>query len=338
MAFRKVERQKAKLRMALTGVSGAGKTLGALYIAYGMTGDWGKIALMDTEHGRARFYAERSDLGTGEFLYSELTPPFSPERYIQMAREGANAVGPDGVLIVDSLSHAWNGEGGVLEIKDNIAANMRGNSYTAWNEAGKQQAALINALFALPCHTIVTMRSKMQYALQVNDKGKQEPVKLGLAPIQRDETEYEFDIVLNVSREHIATASKDVTFLDSIGETITPALGTQIAEWLNNGVEPEKCECCGATITASNGKCVADIVDGTIKNAGRKMCMTCFSRWFTLQKGRMAQINAIYAEAGYPAENHDTMIEAVLAQNGVKYAADANDAQYQQILRDMKGE
>lgn len=338
MAFSKVERQKAKLRMALTGVSGAGKTLGALYIAYGMTGDWNKIALIDTEHGRARFYADRSDLGTGEFLYSELTPPFSPERYIQMAREGAEAVGPDGVLIVDSLSHAWNGEGGVLEIKDNIAANMRGNSYTAWNEAGKQQTALINALFALPCHTIVTMRSKMQYALQVNDKGKQEPVKLGLAPIQRDETEYEFDIVLNVSREHIATASKDVTFLDAIGETITPALGTQIAEWLNNGVEPEKCECCGATITASNGKSVADIVDGTIKNAGRKMCMNCFSRWFALQKGRMAQINAIYAEAGYSAENHDAMIETVLTQNGVKYAADANDAQYQQILRDMKGE
>lgn len=335
MAFSKVERQKAKLRMALAGVSGSGKTLGALYIAYGMTGDWGKIALMDTEHGRARFYANRSDLGTGEFLYSELTPPFSPKRYIQMAREGAEAVGPDGVLIVDSLSHAWNGEGGVLEIKDSIAANLHGNSFAAWNEASKHQTSLINALFSLPCHIIATMRSKMHYVAQANDKGRQEIVKLGLAPIQRDETEYEFDVVLNVSREHVATASKDVTFLDAIGETLTPALGAQIVEWMNRGVEPEKCECCGATITASNGKNVADIVAGTIKNAGRKMCMNCFGQWFALQKGRMAQMKAAYIGAGQSAENFDAAIERVLVQNDIQYVADATEEQYQQMLRNI---
>ena len=54
--FETVTRKKAKLRLALTGVSGAGKTLSALYIAYGITGDWSKIALIDTEHERARFY------------------------------------------------------------------------------------------------------------------------------------------------------------------------------------------------------------------------------------------------------------------------------------------
>ena len=125
MAFEKVTRQRAKLRMALTGVSGAGKTLGALYIAYGITNDWGKIALIDTEHERARFYANRSDLGTGEFLYSSFAPPYSPDRYKALVTEGAAAVGPDGVVIVDSFSHAWNNEGGILDLKEKVEFSPR---------------------------------------------------------------------------------------------------------------------------------------------------------------------------------------------------------------------
>ena len=105
--FEEATREKAKLRLALTGVSGAGKTLSALYIAYGITGDWGKIALIDTEHRRGKFYAGRSDLPTptGTYLYAELAPPYSPGRYKQFVQEGAGAVGPDGVVIVDSFSH-----------------------------------------------------------------------------------------------------------------------------------------------------------------------------------------------------------------------------------------
>lgn len=128
--FAPVQRQKMKLRMALTGVSGGGKTLGALYLAYGLTDDWGKVALIDTERERGRAYASRSDLPTptGEYLYAGLYAPYSPERYKEYVRQAAEAVGPDGVVIVDSLSHAWNNEGGVLEIKDRIAA-----------QAGKKQ-------------------------------------------------------------------------------------------------------------------------------------------------------------------------------------------------------
>ena len=141
MPFCKVTRRAARLRMALAGVSGAGKTLGALLIAYGITGDWSRVALIDTEHERARFYANRADFGTGEFLYAPMSPPFSPEKYKKLVREGADAVGPEGVVIVDSLSHAWNAEGGILEIKDKIAARSGQNSYTAWNEAGREQVA-----------------------------------------------------------------------------------------------------------------------------------------------------------------------------------------------------
>ena len=204
--FAPVQRQKMKLRMALTGVSGGGKTLGALYLAYGLTDDWGKVALIDTERERGRAYASRSDLPTptGEYLYAGLYAPYSPERYKEYVRQAAEAVGPDGVVIVDSLSHAWSNEGGVLEIKDRIAAQAGKNSYTAWNEAGREQNSLINYILGVDCHTIVTMRSKMEYAMELNERGKQQPVKIGLAPVQRDDTEYEFDIVMNIGRDHVA--------------------------------------------------------------------------------------------------------------------------------------
>lgn len=238
--FQEVVRAKSKLRMALTGVSGAGKTLGALYIAYGLTGDWSKIAVIDTEHERARMYANRTDLGTGKFLYCPLYPPYTAERYTSLVKEAASVVGPDGVVIVDSFSHAWNNEGGVLDVKDRIAAQAGKNSYTAWNEAGKVQNSLVNTILAVGCHTIVTMRSKMDYVMQENERGKTQPVKVGLAPVQRDDTEYEFDIVLDIARSHIATASKDVTFLDKYGEIITPELGRQLKAWLDDGVDPEQ--------------------------------------------------------------------------------------------------
>lgn len=236
--FQEVVRAKSKLRMALTGVSGAGKTLGALYIAYGLTGDWSKIAVIDTEHERARMYANRTDRGTGKFLYCPLYPPYTAERYTSLVKEAASVVGPDGVVIVDSFSHAWNNEGGVLDVKDRIAAQAGKNSYTAWNEAGKVQNSLVNTILAVGCHTIVTMRSKMDYVMQENERGKTQPVKVGLAPVQRDDTEYEFDIVLDIARSHIATASKDVTFLDKYGEIITPELGRQLKAWLDDGVDP----------------------------------------------------------------------------------------------------
>ena len=279
MPFETVTRQKGKLRMALTGVSGSGKTLGALYIAYGITGDWSKIAVIDTEHERARFYADRPDLQTGAFLYQPMYAPFSPDRYKQMVREGADAVGPDGVVIVDSLTHAWNAEGGVLDIKDKIASRPGMNSYTAWNDASKEQTSLVNAIFSVNCHTIATMRSKMAYELQEDEKGKKKPVKIGLAPVQRDDTEYEFDVVLDIGRDHVATASKDVTFLDRFGQIITPELGKQLSEWLNNGEEPARCGECGTIIRATSANTVQQIMDGTKKNTGKHMCASCYKEW-----------------------------------------------------------
>ncbi len=290
--FEKVTRKKAKLRLALTGVSGAGKTLSALLIAGGMTGgDWSKVAMIDTEHERARFYANRSDLGTGEFLYEAFYPPYSPDRYKELVKAAAEAVGSDGVVIIDSLSHAWNNEGGVLDIKDRIAGQQGKNSYTAWNEAGKYQNDLINTILAVDCHTIVTMRSKMEYAMQENERGKMTPVKIGLAPVQRDDTEYEFDIVLDIARNHVATASKDTTFLDTFDRVITPELGEQLVKWLNTGAEPVRCEQCGKVIVAERGKTPEQIIAAGVEHLHRKLCYNCFAQEFRKKKAE-AEKNA----------------------------------------------
>lgn len=284
--FEPVERRKAKLRMSLTGVSGAGKTLGALYIAYGITNDWAKIALIDTEHERGRFYANRSDLPTptGAFLYQSMTAPFSPDKYISYVAEAAKAVGSDGVIIVDSFSHAWDNEGGVLDIKSGIAQRAGKNDYTAWDEAGKIQNNLVNTILAADAHTIITMRAKMAYAMEQNDKGKMQPVKIGLAPVQRDNTEYEFDIAMNISRDHTAVISKDTTFLDSFSGVITPEIGKQLHDWLDKGTEPERCADCGCIITAYKDRTSKQIAEGSLRTYGRKLCIRCVAAEMKKQK------------------------------------------------------
>ena len=277
--FEVATRKKAKLRLALAGPSGSGKTLSALMIAGGMTdGDWSRVALIDTEHERARFYADRSEWDIGEFLYQPLFPPYKSQKYIEYATEGAAAVGEDGVLIVDSLSHAWEGEGGVLEYKSEVEKQKGKNSYTAWDEAGKMQNTLINSLLSLPCHVIVTLRTKTAYTMEVNDRGKNVLVKVGLAPIQRENTEYEFDIVLNLDRQHYATASKDTTFLDDFNAPITPEIGAKIRDWLAEGKDPDRCADCGKVILPERGVSVEQIAAGTIAAYGRKLCMSCAER------------------------------------------------------------
>lgn len=277
--FEKVTRKKSKLRCGLTGVSGSGKTVSALLLAYGIAGDWSKVALIDTEHERARFYADRSDLGIGAFMYASLTAPFSPDRYIGLIQEAAKVVGEDGVIIIDSLSHGWDSDGGILEIKDKIEATTRKNSFTAWSDAGRIQNNFINIILGINAHTICTMRAKTAYVMEENERGKQCPVKVGLAPVQRENVEYEFDIMLNIDRNtHKAFVSKDTTFLDGFCDVITPDLGRQLKDWLDNGVEPSRCADCKQVIRPAQGRTAEQIVQGTQKAYGRSLCWNCMAK------------------------------------------------------------
>ena len=231
--FKKAVRRQARLRAGLCGPSGSGKTYSALLFARGLVGPTGTIAVVDTERGSASLYSAVTD-----FDVSELGPPYTPARYIALIKEASTSYD---ALIIDSLSHAWAGEGGVLEMHDNATkADRSGNSYTAWRSVTPHHNALVDALLAAPCHVLCCLRSKTAYELVDDGKGKKKPIKIGLAPVQRDGMEYEFTLVFDVSIDsHIATASKDRTTLwNGRAETLTIAHGRELHDWLESGVNP----------------------------------------------------------------------------------------------------
>jgi hypothetical protein len=227
--FRKAERKKAKLRLGIAGPAGAGKTYSALIIAQGLGG---KVAMIDTEHGSGELYSHLYD-----YDIATLEPPFTPEKYMALIRE-AEKEGYS-TVILDSISHAWAGEGGLLDLHDRISKTS-GNSFTAWREVTPKHNALVEAMLGSPCHIIATMRSKQEYTVNTNDKGKTEVRKVGLAPIQRDGMEYEFTVFLELSLDHLAVATKDRTSLfDGKGPFIPNGeTGKTLLEWLELGLDP----------------------------------------------------------------------------------------------------
>lgn len=236
MMIRKAQRKVTKARVGITGPSGSGKTLSALLMGFGMTGDWDKVGLIDTENKSADLYAETMKAGVHipEFPKIDLEPPYTTEKYIE-AIKAFEDYGV-GVIIIDSLSHAWAGEGGLLEQKDQVAKGAGKNSYTAWAEMTPKQNKMVEAILKAKCHVITTMRSKTEYVLEANDKGKQVPRKVGMAPVQRDGLEYEFTMVVDLTADHIATVSKDRTGIFD-GQYFTPSVdtGKTLLEWLESG-------------------------------------------------------------------------------------------------------
>jgi hypothetical protein len=199
--FRKAIKQESKLRLAIMGPSGSGKTYSALAIGTALAGDK-PVAVLDTENGSASKY---SDIFS--FDVAEMHAPFHPDKFIKAIQEATEA--GYGVLIIDSLSHAWSGTGGVLDLVDEAAKRSKsGNTYMAWKEGTPIHNKLIDAIVQSGIHIIVTMRSKTEYVLVANDRGKQEPKKVGMAPVQRDNTEYEFDVVFDMDIENNAIVSK----------------------------------------------------------------------------------------------------------------------------------
>lgn len=230
--FQKAERKRAKLRLGICGISGSGKTFSALLIAKGIGN---KIAIVDTENHSAELYAGKE--GMPEYDVLILSPPYETEKYIAAINEAEKA-GYD-VIILDSISHAWSGEGGLLDQQGKIADSGRGNSYTAWRNITPKHNKFIEKMLSCNLHLIATMRSKTEYALITNDKGKQEPKKMGLAPIQREGMDYEFTTVFDMDINHNAITSKDRTGLFD-GKIFTPTVttGKSLKAWLESGIEP----------------------------------------------------------------------------------------------------
>lgn len=229
--FKPAQRKQAKLRLALSGPSGSGKTTGALLIAKGIGG---KIAVLDTERGSASLYAD-----IVPFDVVELGPPYTPERYIEIIH-AAEKAGYD-TLVIDSMTHEWNGSGGILEIVDAVSrSKYKGNSYAAWNEGTPRHQKFVDAMLGSSMHIISTMRSKAVYVETEKSNGKKSMEKQGVAPQQRDGLEYEFTAVLDISVDgHFANASKDRTRLFNDPVVITETVGENLREWLQSAAPSE---------------------------------------------------------------------------------------------------
>jgi hypothetical protein len=229
MGFKKAERRRVKLRLALCGPSGSGKTYSALKIAKGI-GD--KIALIDTENGSGSLYSDICD-----YDVEEIKPPFTVDKYITAIKE-AELAGYE-VLIIDSLTHAWAGQGGLLEEVDKRSARSTShNSYAAWRDVTPMHNKLVDTILQSDLHIITTMRSKTAYELEKGANGKVAPVKKGMAPIQRDGLEYEFTVVLDLdNQKHVAEAGKDRTGLfDGKIDVPSEETGKMLKEWLESGI------------------------------------------------------------------------------------------------------
>jgi AAA domain len=206
MPFKKTVKQEEKLRMAIAGIAGSGKTWTSLTLATALA-NGGSVALIDSEHGSASKYADDF-----QFDMQELSN-FDPRNYIKAIREAEQA--GYAVLIIDSLTHAWNGTGGALELVDMVAKQAAArrrkdtpNTFNAWSDVTPLQNKLINVILASPLHIIATMRSKTEYIVEKDSDGKSVPCKVGMAPIQRADVEYEFDIYADMNAENTMIIQK----------------------------------------------------------------------------------------------------------------------------------
>lgn len=226
MQLRKATRKKAKIRLGLSAVSGGGKTYSALVIAHGICADWDKIAIIDSENNSADLYAH-----LGDFNVLPITAPFSPERYIEAIRACEKA-GME-VIIVDSITHEWDGKGGCLEIVEQL-----GGKYQDWAKVTPRHQAFIEAILQSPSHVITTVRRKQDYEMTKVD-GRVKVEKGGLREITREGFEYELTINLELDTKHNATASKDRTSLFMGKPQFVPSAktGEQIAQWCEQGEE-----------------------------------------------------------------------------------------------------
>ncbi|MFN4149712.1 MAG: AAA family ATPase [Candidatus Sericytochromatia bacterium] len=224
MQLKQSERKQVKLRLGLSGASGFGKTKSALLLAYGMTGDWSKIAVIDTENSSASLYSD-----IGNFNVIDLSAPYSPERYIEAIElcENSNI----SVIIIDSISHEWNGTGGCLDIHEKL-----GGRFQDWAIITPRHQAFIDKILNSTCHMITTVRRKIDYSMESDMNGKSKVVKHGTKEITREGFEYELTVNFElINDKHLVRASKDRTslFANKPEFIITSATGKRILDWCN---------------------------------------------------------------------------------------------------------
>jgi hypothetical protein len=227
VGFKKATKAAAKLRAAVFGPSGAGKTFTSLRTATGLA-NGGTIAVIDTERGSASKYSDRFSFDVLELEDKSVAG------YVEAIRMAAAA--GYSVLVIDSLSHAW--ETLCEEVEKLAKAKYRGNTWSAWSEGTPLQRKLVAAILDFPGHVVVTMRSKTEWTTVEDKSGRKAPQRVGLSPMQGKAIEYEFDLLLEISAEHIGTVIKDRTgkFQDKLIDKPGEDFGRELAAWLSEGV------------------------------------------------------------------------------------------------------
>lgn len=231
MQLTKAERHQVKLRLGLSGASGFGKTYSALLLAFGITNDWAKIAVIDTENGSASLYSH-----LGNYNTLTLDEPFNPERYIEAIATCENA--SIEVIIIDSISHEWSGKGGCLELHEQL-----GGKFQDWARISPRHQAFVDKIIQSSCHIITTVRRKVDYSMDADMNGKSKVVKHGTKEITREGFEYELTANFElINDKHLAKASKDRTglFMDKPEFIINSATGKKLMEWCNKGISLDK--------------------------------------------------------------------------------------------------
>ena len=231
MKLQQAKRHQVKLRIGLSGPSGFGKTYSALLLAYGMTNDWKKIALIDTENNSASLYSH-----LGDFNVLSLEEPFSPERYIKAIKlcEEADME----IIIIDSISHEWQSKGGCLDIHEQL-----GGRFQDWAKVTPRHNAFIDAIILSKCHVITTSRRKVDYSIDKGSDGKTKVSKLGMKEITREGFEYELTVNFEfLNDNHLVSASKDRTglFAGKPEFIVNSSTGKKLMEWSNDGISIEE--------------------------------------------------------------------------------------------------
>ncbi|WAC01670.1 AAA family ATPase [Lacinutrix neustonica] len=228
MKLQQAKRHQVKLRLGLSGASGFGKSYSALLLAFGITNDWSKIAIIDTENGSASLYSH-----LGDYNVLSLEAPYSPERYIEAIKACENA--SIEVIIVDSITHEWNGKGGCLQIHEQL-----GGRFQDWAKLTPRHQAFIDAILHSNCHVITTTRRKVDYSLDTSQNGRTKVVKHGTKEITREGFEYELTVNFElINDKHLAKASKDRTGLFSSDKpefVINASTGEKLIAWCNEGI------------------------------------------------------------------------------------------------------
>ena len=279
------ERAETRIKLSIGGPSGSGKTCSALLLAYGLvqaahpewTSEqcWAKICIVDTENGSAKLYANfnvpNTNYHIGKFFTVPLKPPYEATKFIESVHACEEA--DMEVVIIDSLSAYWQGEGGALDKQGKIAART-GNSYTAWRDVTPEYNRVIDTILQSSCHIIMCSRAKMDYVQEKNANGKTVVRAVGMGLQSRDGLEYEASLHFMISvPDHIANATKDRTGLfDGKYFVITPETGKEIYRWLSSGAPeapkevpaPVKAEPAAAPVTTESAVTM-EMVDAVVK-------------------------------------------------------------------------